>query len=427
MAVLILITALIVSLSAYVLSGRAGFVRNIAGALNAPFQRVASATAGWLEGVYGYLYEYDQLVAENNSLREQLAQAQENARSAADALDENARLRELLNFRDRQIGFKFESESARIVDWSASNWASTFTISKDSKSEIDLGQCVITAYGALVGQIVEVDAHASGFEVGEIVTGEGHVVCKTCRNCRAGRRHLCKNTIGVGVNRNGAFAEYLTIPYENVVRLPEDIPLETAACFDPLGNAVHTALKFDLVGEDVLITGAGSIGIMAAIICKRCGAKNVVLTDVNEYKLDIARSLGGIYALNVQQGTVESAMSELGMKEGFDVGLEMSGSEAAFASMVDNMNTGGKIAMLGIQNDQARINWDKVVFNGLTIQGIYGREMFETWYKMISMVQVGLDISPVITHRLHYTDFEKGFDVMNSGNSGKVVLHWAEV
>lgn len=275
-----------------------------------------------------------------------------------------------------------------------------------------------------VGKIVEMDDHVTGYSIGDIVSGEGHIVCKTCRNCMAGRRHLCKNTRGVGVNRDGAFAEYLVLPYENVVRVEPGIDLDVAACFDPLGNAVHTALKFDLVGEDVLITGAGPIGIMAAAISRHCGAKNIVLTDVNPYRLELAQKVTQLYTLNTAQKSIQEAAAELGMREGFDVGLEMSGNASAFASMVEAMNSGGKIALLGIHNNKTQIDWDKVVFNGLTIQGIYGREMFETWYKMMSMLQTGLDISGIITHRMPFTDYENGFAAMNSGQSGKVVLDW---
>ncbi|GHU25678.1 L-threonine 3-dehydrogenase [Betaproteobacteria bacterium] len=276
-----------------------------------------------------------------------------------------------------------------------------------------------------VGEIVEMDKNASGYKIGDIVSGEGHIVCKTCRNCMAGRRHLCKNTVGVGVNRNGAFAEYLVIPYENVVRVASGISEDIAACFDPLGNAVHTALKFDLIGEDVLITGAGPIGIMAAAICKHCGAKHVAITDINDVRLELARkAVHGVYTINTAEHTLDKAMADLSMKEGFDVGLEMSGSEPAFTGMVDYMNSGGKIAVLGIHSGVTRINWDKVVFNGLTIQGIYGREMFETWYKMMSMLQTGLDITGVITHRFDFKDYEKGFEAMNTGKSGKVILDW---
>lgn len=279
-----------------------------------------------------------------------------------------------------------------------------------------------------VGEIVAMDENASGYEVGDIVSGEGHVVCKTCRNCMAGRRHLCKNTVGIGVNRNGAFAEYLAIPYENVVRVAKGIPQDVAACFDPLGNAVHTALKFDLVGEDVLVAGAGPIGIMAAAICRHCGAKHIVITDVNDHRLALAKkAVPDVYTLNVAKHGLDKAMHDLDMKEGFDVGLEMSGSEPAFASMVDCMNSGGKIALLGLHSGPTHINWDKVVFNGLTIRGIYGREMFETWYKMMSMLQTGLDIAPIITHRYDIRDYEKGFAAMKSGQSGKVILDWQSI
>ena len=276
-----------------------------------------------------------------------------------------------------------------------------------------------------VGEIVAMDENASGYKVGDIVSGEGHIVCKTCRNCMAGRRHLCKNTVGVGVNRDGAFAEYLVIPYENVVKVAKGITEDEAACFDPLGNAVHTALKFDLPGEDVLITGAGPIGIMAAAIVRHCGCKHIVITDVNDTRLELAKKVvPDVYTLNVTRDALAKAIRDLDMREGFDVGLEMSGSEAAFASMVDNMNSGGKVSLLGIHSGKTVINWDKVVFNGLTIQGIYGREMFETWYKMMSMLQTGLDIKSVITHRFSALEYEKGFEAMNSGLSGKVILDW---
>lgn len=277
-----------------------------------------------------------------------------------------------------------------------------------------------------VGKIVELGSNVAGFKVGDIVSGEGHIVCKTCRNCMAGKRHLCKNTKGVGVNRNGCFAEYLVIPAENVVGMEPGIPLDLCSCFDPFGNAVHTALKFNLVGEDVLITGAGPIGIMAAAVARHCGARNVVITDVNEYRLDLAKKITDCYTLNVAKSTVPDAMKELGMKEGFDVGMEMSGNQAAFNSMVDNMDNGGKIALLGIQSEKSVIDWDKVVFNGLTIRGIYGREMFETWYKMMAMVRSGLNIEGIITHRYNFRDFQQGFEAMNSGNSGKVVLDWTQ-
>jgi len=278
-----------------------------------------------------------------------------------------------------------------------------------------------------VGEIVELGGGVSSYKVGDIVSGEGHIVCNTCRNCMAGRRHLCINTIGVGVNRDGCFAEYLVIPAENVVRLLEGIPLDIAACFDPLGNAVHTALKFDITGEDVLITGAGPIGIMAAAICRHCGAKKIAVTDLNRYRLELAKKIvPDIWAVDPREISFTELMKEMNMVEGFDIGLEMSGSDGAFTGMIEHMDNGGRIALLGIHSDQTIINWDKVVFGGLTIQGIYGREMFETWYKMMSMLQTGLDISKVITHKFDAKDYEKGFEAMQSGESGKVVLTWAE-
>ena len=278
-----------------------------------------------------------------------------------------------------------------------------------------------------VGEIVELGDGVSAYKLGDIVSGEGHIVCKTCRNCMAGRLHLCKHTIGVGVNRDGCFAEYIVIPVENVVRIVDGIPLDVVACFDALGNAVHTALKFDLTGEDVLITGAGPIGIMAAIICRHCGAKKIAVTDVNPYRLKLAKeAVPTAWTVNPQEVTISKLMNEMNMTEGFDIGLEMSGNSTAFTDMVENMGNGGRIALLGIHNDEAKINWDKVVFGGLTIQGIYGREMFDTWYKMMSMLQTGLDVEKVITHKFDYTDFEKGFAVMQNGESGKVVLNWAD-
>jgi len=245
-----------------------------------------------------------------------------------------------------------------------------------------------------VGEIVAMDENASGYKVGDIVSGEGHIVCKTCRNCMAGRRHLCKKTVGVGVNRDGSFAEYLCIPYENVVKVANGITEEVAACLDPLGNAVHTALKYDVTGEDVLITGAGPIGIMAAAVVAHCGCRYVAVTDVNDYRLELTKKVvPSAYTLNVTRDSLDKAVKDLGMKEGFDVGLEMSGNESAFSSMVDVMNSGGKIALLGLISGKTHINWDHVIFNSLTIQGVYGREMFETWYKMMSMLQTGLDIA----------------------------------
>jgi len=275
-----------------------------------------------------------------------------------------------------------------------------------------------------VGEIVELGSHVGGFQIGERVSGEGHIVCGVCRNCLAGRRHYCPHTKGIGVNRDGAFAQYLAIPSSNVWRCSPDIPDDVISCFDPLGNAVHTALTYDLVGEDVLITGAGPIGIMAAAICKHVGARYVVITDLNEYRLDLAKKMGATRTVNVSKASIPDVMKELKMKEGFDVGLEMSGSPVAFSGMVDNMFNSGRIALLGLLKAQTQINWDKVIFNGLSIKGIYGREMFETWYKMTAMLQSGLDISPVITHRFDVRDYEEGFKVMNSGNSGKVVLDW---
>jgi threonine 3-dehydrogenase len=276
-----------------------------------------------------------------------------------------------------------------------------------------------------VGEIVEVGSNVAGFRPGNIVSAEGHVVCGRCRNCLAGRRHLCKDTRGIGVNRAGAFAEYISVPVTNVWLHRGDIDRDVAAIFDPFGNAVHTALTFDVLGEDVLITGAGPIGIMAAAVVRHAGARFVVITDVNEYRLDLARKVGVTRAFNVRDGRIRDLQKELGMKEGFDVGLEMSGSSAAFAEMVENMYHGGKIAMLGIPSENVSINWNTVIFNMLTIKGIYGREMYETWYKMTVLLESGLDIKPVITHRYHYTEFEKGFEVMQTGQAGKIVLNWA--
>ena len=277
-----------------------------------------------------------------------------------------------------------------------------------------------------VGEIVAVGSNVTDFFPGEIVSGEGHVVCGRCRNCLAGRRHLCADTKGIGVNRPGAFAEYISIPMTNVWHHRPGIDLDVAAIFDPFGNAVHTALSFDLLGEDVLITGAGPIGVMAVAIARHAGARHVVVTDLNDYRLDLAKKMGATVAHNVKNGTLNDVQKKLGMSEGFDVGLEMSGSPAAFRDMIDNMCHGGKIAMLGIPPEQMAIDWNKVVFSMLTIKGIYGREMYETWYKMSVMLQSGLDIKPVITHRFHFSEFQRGFDVMLSGNSGKVVLDWAK-
>ena len=276
-----------------------------------------------------------------------------------------------------------------------------------------------------VGKVVRVGANVSGFEPGEIVSAEGHVTCGRCRNCLAGRRHLCKDTVGIGVNRAGAFAEYVSVPMTNVWRLPADADLDVASIMDPLGNATHSALSFDLLGEDVLITGAGPIGVMAVSIAKHAGARHVVITDVNDYRLDLARTLGADVALNVTRENLADVRKKLGMNEGFDVGLEMSGNPSAFRGMIEAMYHGGKIAMLGIPSEPMPIDWNKVIFNMLTIKGIYGREMYETWYKMSVMLECGLDIKPVITHRYGADEFEKGFEVMQSGMSGKVVLDWS--
>ena len=275
-----------------------------------------------------------------------------------------------------------------------------------------------------VGEVVYVGENVNDFFPGEIVSGEGHVVCGRCRNCLAGRRHLCAHTVGVGVNRPGAFAEYLALPMTNVWHHRPGIDLDVASIFDPLGNAVHTALSFPVLGEDVLITGAGPIGLMAAAVVRHAGARYVVITDVNDYRLDLAKQMGADVALNVSKQSLADVQKELGMQEGFDVGLEMSGNPAAFRSMIDAMAHGGKIAMLGIPSEEIAIDCNKVVFNMLTLKGIYGREMYETWYKMSVMLQSGLDIAPVITHRFGADEFERGFTAMKSGESGKVILDW---
>ena len=276
------------------------------------------------------------------------------------------------------------------------------------------------------GTIVELGANVEGLEIGDLVSGEGHIVCERCRNCLAGRRHLCPNTIGVGVNRTGCFAEYLAIPAKNVYRPNTPIPPDVLACFDPYGNAVHTALSFNMVGEDVLITGAGPIGIMAAMVAAHCGARNIVITDINQYRLNLARTIvPKAIPINVGKETItREMMRALGILEGFDVGLEMSGSPDAFREMLSKMINGGGIALLGILPNGTGINWDDVVFKGLRIKGIYGREIFETWYKGTMMYQSGLPLEKIITHRFHYSDFQQGFDVMRSGESGKVVLSW---
>ncbi|MBS0883075.1 L-threonine 3-dehydrogenase [Pantoea sp. JGM49] len=275
-----------------------------------------------------------------------------------------------------------------------------------------------------VGEVVGMGEEVRGFTLGDRVSGEGHITCGHCRNCRAGRTHLCRNTVGVGVNRQGCFAEYLVIPAFNAFKIPDNISDELAAIFDPFGNAVHTALSFDLVGEDVLISGAGPIGIMAAAVCKHVGARNVVITDINDYRLGLARQMGVTRAVNVAQENLRDVMAELGMTEGFDVGLEMSGAPPAFRTLLEVMNHGGRIALLGIPPGEMAIDWNLVIFKGLFIKGIYGREMFETWYKMAALIQSGLDLTPIITHRYHIDEFQQGFDEMRSGRSGKVVLSW---
>jgi len=278
-----------------------------------------------------------------------------------------------------------------------------------------------------VGEIVEMGANVKNWKIGEMVSGEGHIVCGKCRNCLAGNGHLCKDTIGVGVNRDGAFAEYLVIPHENVRRCESDIPTEMYAIFDPFGNAVHTALSFEMTGEDVLITGAGPIGIMAAVVSKYVGARHVVLTDINDDRLVLAQKLGIQHTVNTAKEDLAQIMEKLSIREGFDVGLEMSGSEIALNTMIDHMIHGGKIALLGLLKSDSRVDWSKIIFNGLTIKGIYGRQLHETWYKMSAMLQGGLDISGIITHRLDITDYEKGFAEMNSGKCGKVILDWTSL
>jgi threonine 3-dehydrogenase len=275
---------------------------------------------------------------------------------------------------------------------------------------------IVEAFGSNVQDVVK----------GELVSGEGHITCGYCRNCRAGRRHLCPNTLGVGVNRPGCFGEYLVIPVSNIWHCDSNIDEDVLSIFDPFGNATHTALSFDVLGEDVLITGAGPIGIMAAAICKHAGARYVVITDVNSYRLDLAQKIGVTRTVNVSKEKLSDVVNELGMMEGFDVGLEMSGNPKALNDMIDVMFHGGNIALLGILPSSAAIDWEKVVFNGLTIRGIYGRKMFETWYKMQVMVQSGLDVTPVITHRFDYSDYEEAFELMKSGNSGKIILNWIE-
>jgi len=276
-----------------------------------------------------------------------------------------------------------------------------------------------------VGVIAEVGSEVTGFKVGDRVSGEGHLTCGHCRNCRAGKRHLCRNTRGIGCSSaRGCFAEYLALPASNAFHVPDGISDDVASFLDPLGNAVHTALSFDLVGEDVLITGAGPIGIMAVAIAKHVGARHVVITDINDYRLNLAKTMGATRAVNTQQESLTTVMQELGMTEGFDVGLEMSGNALAFNSMLKSMNHGGKVALLGLLPNQTAIDWDNVIFKGLILKGVYGREMFETWYKMVNLLQTGLDVTPVITHHFAIEDFQKGFDALQSGQAGKVILDW---
>ena len=274
------------------------------------------------------------------------------------------------------------------------------------------------------GEVVECGSEVKGFNVGDRVSAEGHITCGVCRNCRAGRRHLCINTVGVGVDRPGAFAEFISVPAFNVFKLPDVITDDMAAILDPLGNATHTALSFDLVGEDVLITGAGPIGIMAVAIARYAGARHIVITDINDYRLSLARKMGASVALNVMNGSLDNTMGELGMEEGFDVGMEMSGNPSAFRDMLRTLHHGGRVALLGIPPGETAIDWKEVIFKGLILKGIYGREMFETWYKMASMLQSGLDISPIITHHFDVADYEQAFQLMESGQSGKVILNW---
>lgn len=275
-----------------------------------------------------------------------------------------------------------------------------------------------------VGKVVDIGSEVRGIEIGDRVSGEGHITCGFCRNCRAGKRHLCRNTSGVGVNRPGCFADYLSIPAFNTFKLPDAISDDMASILDPLGNATHTALSFDLVGEDVLITGAGPIGIMAVAIARFAGARHIVITDVNDYRLGLAAELGASVTVNVTDTSLDDVMRDLGMQEGFDVGLEMSGNPDAFRDMLRTMHHGGRVALLGIPPTDTSIDWNEVIFKGLVIKGVYGREMFETWYKMSSMLQSGLDLGPVITHHFSVADYQPAFDIMRSGQSGKVILDW---
>jgi threonine 3-dehydrogenase len=277
------------------------------------------------------------------------------------------------------------------------------------------------------GRIVDVGSEVRGFKAGDRVSGEGHITCGYCRNCRAGRRHLCRNTVGVGVNRPGAFAQYLAIPADNAFKLPDSITDDVASILDPFGNATHTALAFNMVGEDVLITGAGPIGVMAVAIARFVGARYVVITDINDYRLELAKKMGATRAINVQRESLDQAMKDLGMQEGFDVGLEMSGNAAAFRDLLRTMHHGGSVAILGIPPDETAIDWNQVIFKGLTLKGIYGREMFETWYKMASLLQSGLTLEPIITHHLPVQEYAQAFNIMGSGRSGKVIMDWKTI
>ena len=274
------------------------------------------------------------------------------------------------------------------------------------------------------GEIVETGIEVSGYEIGDRVSAEGHVTCGVCRNCRAGRRHLCRSAVGIGVNRPGAFAEYIAVPAFNIFKLPDVVTDDMAAILDPFGNATHTALSFDLVGEDVLITGAGPIGVMAAAIARFAGARHVVVTDINDYRLGLARKMGATVALNASEGSIDQVMQDLGMTEGFDIGMEMSGNPAAFRDLLRTMHHGGKVSLLGIPPGEMAIDWNEIIFKGLIVKGIYGREMFETWYKMSSMLQSGLDLDPIITHRFPVDDYQDAFELMASGQSGKIILDW---
>jgi len=295
----------------------------------------------------------------------------------------------------------------------------------DSWSQANIKTPMIIGH-EYVGEIAELGEGVTAYHIGQIVSGEGHIVCGHCRNCRAGNGQYCRHTLGVGVNRDGAFAEYLVIPASNVVAIPDGIDEEVVSFFDALGNATHTALMFDVIGEDVLITGAGPIGMMATAICRRNGARSVVVTDMNDYRLDMALKMGATTVVNVGREKLEDIYGERHMVEGFDVGLEMSGSASALNTMIDNMRNGGKIALLGLPAPGTIINLSKVIWNSLTLQGVYGRKMYETWYKMITMVEGGLDMRPMITHRFNYREFDKGFEAMNTGNSGKVILDWTK-